>query len=167
MAQKINEYRATYGNSDDDNQYPFVYDYNLEKAAMQRAAELVVLFDSNHMRPDGKNFLKTLAENGVDVKASNNMFAENILYGSDDTMGLNDAFPAFTADSKMRINLLGYYNAVGVAHVKVGKDDFWVQVFALIGNNNTYCDPVNGEQIVALNVPDSLIGAIPEEARVQ
>ena len=65
MADKLNVFRAENGKS------ALTYDYNLEKVAMQRAAEIAVRFKTDdketNIRPDGQTYKQTLADFGFDI----------------------------------------------------------------------------------------------------
>ena len=74
MLTMINDFRASddawYWNQDNSTKtdvsgklQDFVYDYNLEKIAMQRAAEIVVAY--GHIRPDGTSWYSAFREFGV------------------------------------------------------------------------------------------------------
>ena len=87
MLDMVNNYRAAYGNEEDDNQYPYIYDYELEKAAMKRAAEIAVKFSNT--RPDGQNYLKTIGEFGFDISPRKELYGEReiSLHASDRQRG--------------------------------------------------------------------------------
>ena len=154
MFKLLNEYRASHGTPEDDNQFPYSYDYDLEKAAMQRAVEIAFRFAD--IRPDGEEYRKTISEYGFDISPRGVLYGENILFGTKNSMELEDAFNTFCQEEKNIVNIMGYYDAVGMAHIKLGKDkdiDFWVQVFATRGNNFDYTAPVDGERTVEVNLP--------------
>ena len=100
----------------------FVYDYDLEKAAMQRAAEIAVCYD--HVRPDGSKCFTA-----YEWKAC----GENIAYGY---RTAEDVFEAWSEADELyegqghRRNMLDAdYTAFAVGHVCVDGVHYWVQEF--------------------------------------
>ncbi len=167
MFTMINEFRLSNG-INRDSRRQLVYDYNLEKAAMQRAAEIAVAYNTDNSRPDGQDYTVTLAEYGFDISPQNILYGENILFGTEDSMELANAFNKFKEDgSKESIIMLGYFRRVGVAHVEIDKVDFWVQVYSdelkSDDSENTGVDAFNGEKFVPINIPASLVHTITPE----
>jgi len=108
------------------NLKPLNYDYNLEKVAMQRAAEIAVYF--NHTRPNGTSW-KTIYPGGRISRG------ENIGYGSGG--GVAEIFDAFCETDKdysgqgHRRNMLRKeFSRVGFGAFRSGNQLFWVQAFA-------------------------------------
>lgn len=161
MFNMINEFRATHGNYD-ETRAPLVYDYELEKVAMQRAAEIAIKFEpETHLRPDGGDYLTTLSEFGFDTSPRGYMYGENILFGTEDTMKIDDAFAKLCEKEGTMKIMTGFYTAVGVGHIKMeDKTDFWVQVFADTQMDDTYVDPYDGNKIVTVKVDPSLVESI-------
>lgn len=157
MAEMINTYRASNGKYP-ESQKALTYDYDLEQVAMQRAAEIVLKFDEGHYRPDGSKYTQALAEKGFNVSPRGVMYGENILFGTENTMPLDKAFPKFCEDEGLVDVMLGYYSSVGVAHVKMeDKIDFWVQVYSSKGKNETYVAPVDGLKEVTVRISPSMV----------
>lgn len=97
---------------------PLTYDYKLEKIAMQRAAELAVLFD--HKRPDGTGCF-TLFDGyyqlGENIVAAYSSSAEH-------------AMELWKNSESHRQTMLGsMYTAVGVGHAYYNGVHYWVQEF--------------------------------------
>lgn len=160
MLELINTYRAENGNYADSRK-ALVYDYDLEKVAMQRAAEIAVKFDYDHIRPDGGKYLKAFEEYGFNISPRGVMYGENILFGTDNTMPLDKAFSKCCEDSGLAEIMRGYYSAVGVAHVQMeDKVDFWVQVYASKTKNVEYTAPVDGVREVKVKVSNDLLESI-------
>ena len=157
MLDKLNKLREDQNNS---NIEPLVLDYDLEKVAMQRAAEVAVKFDMNHYRPDGKDYKQTLAENDFDISPRNILYGEVILFGTDDTKQFDDAFTDLSTNADTKKLLLGYWYAAGIGHVRIDETDFWVIVFSDEAKNITYVEPIDGELYVPLNIPDSLLDSV-------
>jgi hypothetical protein len=154
MLTLINNYRAANG-SNADSQRALVYDYNLEKAAMQRAAEISVLQDA-YTRPDGKSYKQTLADNGFNISGSRGsayryeqiiMFADN---GSLNSMSA--AFDKFVADSSMRNIILAYGTSTAIGHVTINKDDYWVVYVSNAPNTSSYTPAASGESTVYVKI---------------
>ncbi|MCR5204857.1 MAG: hypothetical protein K6E47_07350 [Lachnospiraceae bacterium] len=155
MLDMINNYRKENGKYV-DSQIPYVYDYVLEKAAMQRAAEIAVKFDTDrHTRPDGGDYKTTLSEYGFDVSPRNILYGENILFGTENSMKLDQAFAEFVNKEGTRKLILGYYYYIGIGHIRIDKTDFWVILFSDEEYRNTaYTEPVDSEIAVTLPIPD-------------
>ncbi len=159
MFEMVNSYRASAGSDEDENNYPLLYDYELEKVAMQRAAEIAVKFSDT--RPDGTNYITTLGEYGFDISPRGEFYAEGILFGTEDSMQLNEAFNLFCETPVDRLNMLGYYTAVGIGHIRTeDKMDFWVQIFATCSMNDIYTAPVSSDMYINMKVPISIAGNV-------
>ncbi len=159
MLDMINNFRASAGSDEDDNTYPLIYDYELEKVAMQRAAEIAVKFSDN--RPDGSSYLTALSDYGFNTSPRGGFYAESILFGTEDSMQLNEAFTLMCDTTVDRVNMLGYYNAVGVGHIRTAdKTDFWVQIFSNKTKNDIYTAPINADVYVNMKVPQSIVGSV-------
>lgn len=161
MGDKLNLLRTANGKG------TLVYDYTLEKVAMQRAAEVVVRFDAegeNHYRPDGNTYKQTLADFGFDISGRGPLYGENILSGTDDTMELDNAFDQFCADAKNKNIMLGDFVAFGVAHIKMeDKTDIWVQVFSDEGNGGSFTSPLDGTAVASVRINPSIVQDITVE----
>lgn len=132
MLDMINTFRtgndAWYWDRDDSTRVsvtdlqPMVYDYELEKAAMQRAVEIAVCL--SHTRPNGESCFT-----GLGAKSN----AENIAAGS--FSSAKAVFEAWQENDKNyegqghRRNMLSYQRAVGIGYVYYDRRHFWVQEF--------------------------------------
>lgn len=111
------------------------YDYNLEKIAMQRAAEIALNFD--HTRPNGKTCYTVTANNctssGENIAAGYNMYttAKDVFVGWQETnYGVSG--------QGHRRNMLGRnYTAIGIGHVYYNGSHYWVQEFGFSNSNST------------------------------
>lgn len=110
----------------------FKYDYNLEKIAMQRAAEISVTF--GHVRPDGTSCFSAYGDN-----------FEYYAYGENIAVGYTSAdsvFKAWREDKEdysgqgHRRNMLGEYNSIGIGHVVRNGMHYWVQEFGYIDEDS-------------------------------
>jgi len=108
------------------------YDFELEKIAMQRAAEIALVFD--HVRPDFTKystlFPDTYSAYGENI-AAGQLTAEEVFKAWQET---NEPY----ADQGHRRNMLhSSFNAVGIAHVIVGNKNYWVQEFGYIESDTS------------------------------
>ena len=142
MLSMINNFRkpanAWYYNESNKKVYdkelqPLQYDYDLEKAAMQRAAELAIKF--SHDRPDGSDCFSA-----VTIRDSY-MDGENIAYGFSSA---KDAFTAwqetdcdYYQQGHRRNMLSAGFNCVGIGHVIYNGNHYWVQEFGRRDKVNT------------------------------
>ena len=140
MLKRINEFRtgseAWAWNETDSEKvfYPglgeLVYDYELEKVAMQRAAELVASY--SHTRPDG-----TIAFTAFGSEFDNYM-GENIAFGwYGELSNEQQAFTAWKEDGAPysgqghRRNMLNKdFTSIGIAQVVYNGNTYWAQAFS-------------------------------------
>ena len=152
------------GCSKEDIQRPLVYNYELEKYAMQRAAELAC--DPNdHSSPDGSSIFDC-----VEIYDS-----ENIASGDKQLKSAKNAFSAFREDDfgsdykgqtisstqAHRLNM-GHpnYKSVAFSCVEFGGDYYWVQAFSEELPNeeiNKETEPFNGKTLFSCDVRDELV----------
>ena len=143
----INEARtdsnyAWYWNKDDttktycENLQPLQYDYDLERAAMQRAAEIAVIYD--HRRPDDRDTFTVYGENSV---TSYTRMGENIAAGYETAASVNYGWreddEPYGGQGHRRNMLSDKFNCVGIGHVYYGGTDYWVENFAYRKEVNT------------------------------
>ncbi|WP_418752019.1 CAP domain-containing protein [Frisingicoccus sp.] len=94
-------------------------DQNLMDAAMQRAAETVVLFD--HTRPSGYSCFT----------ATSKAFGENIAYGSWPYYGAEGIMDGWMNSEGHRANILGDYTTIGIGCFQYNGVAYWVQLFGI------------------------------------
>lgn len=147
MLDMINEFRtgddAWAWNEDDSakvtysNLNELVYDYELEKIAMQRAAEIALSF--SHTRPDGTSCFTLYPENyyaiGENIAAGYST-AEEVFEGWQETDENYDG------QGHRRNMLSSDFTAVGIGHVYFNGYHYWVQEFR---------DPASSDAAVAAN----------------
>lgn len=135
----INELRtgsdAWYWNADNTTKtdctgiQPLVYDYELEKVAMQRAIEIAVSYD--HQRPDGSRCFTAYDEYGYNWQ---NSCGENIAAGyksaSEVNYGWREDNENYGGQGHRRNMLNSKLTCVGIAHVKFNGCDYWVEEFS-------------------------------------
>ncbi len=107
---------------------PLVYDYTLEKAAMQRAAEIALNFA--HTRPDGSDCFTAISEAAEEAGIFYWMRGENLAAGYSTAI---DTFRQWREDEESysgqghRRNMLSGFNCIGIGHVVVNGMHFWTQ----------------------------------------
>ena len=139
----------------------FVYDYDLEKSAMQRAAEIAVVFD--HTRPDGTAFFTATG-----YPTSYYAVGENIAWGTS-LSDVNEAFLLWREDDYKyagqghRRNMLGNFTAIGIACAKTESGYFWVQEFGSPAKNVTPTTANDSSTTVSVNVNDDFLASHPKK----
>ncbi|MCB6994382.1 CAP domain-containing protein [bacterium 210820-DFI.6.37] len=103
------------------------YDYDLEKVAMQRAAEIAISF--SHTRPNGGTCYTAYSDLGVSCTAA----AENIAagYGTAAAVfaGWQETDEAYSDQGHRRNMLSSDVTAIGIGHVVYNGVHYWVQEF--------------------------------------
>ena len=98
-----------------DNLNELAYDYDLERIATKRAAELALLFD--HGRPNGESFFSIYEEEGITYRAA----GENIAMGYRTAEAVNAAWredgEPYNGQGHRRNMLNPKFNCVGIGHV--------------------------------------------------
>jgi len=132
------------------NLQPLEYDYELEKIAMQRAAEIVIMW--GHTRPDGSSCGTAVTEAGY----SWNSRGENLAAGYS---GVKDTFvqwqetdKAYSGQGHRRNMLSSAFTRVGMACVVYNSTPYWVQVFARSTQSNSYTTPNDSLTTVHANL---------------
>ncbi len=159
MLESINNLRRE---DDPSDSYDYVWDYDLERAAMQRAAEIAIKFNASY-RPDGKSSNQTYADYGFNISPRGVLYGSNVFFADGESYSTAEkAFKSFSSDSSAKNNMLGYYEAVGISHISFDKLDFWVLVYASDSKNTdeSDSDPVCGDRYVSLKVPLDMIETI-------
>ena len=149
MLSDINAFRtdstggAWYWNSDDTTKTEFntsgntvltelKYDYELEKVAMQRAAEISVSF--SHTRPDGSTCF-TAFPSDYDTWGEN--IAAGYASASAAFIGWQENDDPYSGQGHRRNMLSSDYNAIGIGHAYVNGTHYWVQEFGYTSNTTT------------------------------
>lgn len=157
MLSMINEFRtgdeAWYWNSDNKiktyckNLQPLTYDYELEKIAMQRAAEIAISF--SHTRPNGEMCFSLYPDSYI-------YCGENIAAGystaADVMKGWKETDLPYEGQGHRRNMLEENFNAVGVARVYFGGTYYWVQEFGYTENTTEKTDAANYSKRVDVDV---------------
>lgn len=151
----INEMRtsstdAWYWNEDDTEKIyctdlqPLQYDYNLEKAAMQRAAEIAIIY--SHFRPNNTNCSSALYENSVYPYSSGENIAAGYATASDVNKGWREDDKNYAGQGHRQNMLSSAFNSVGIGHVYYNGIHYWVEEFAKTSDVNTNSVSANDNQ---------------------
>lgn len=155
-----NNTTKTYFNTEGNTQLgELKYDFELEKIAMQRAAEIALAFD--HTRPDGSKyytlFPDTYSTYGENI-AAGQLTADEVFVDWQET---NELY----ADQGHRRNMLrSTFNAVGIAHVIVGNKNYWVQEFGYIESDTASTPSKNSTEKVTIRVDNGNLEFVGEYA---
>ena len=141
MLEYINKFRAgqdvdgqkpDYWNSDDSTKIdmtgklsPLTYDYDLERTAMQRAAEVAVSFA--HTRPNGEKTWTAWSNLGWNYKGENIAAGYTTAYST--FKGWREDNDDYSGQGHRRNMLNENFTRIGIGHVKMGRYDFWTQAF--------------------------------------
>ena len=139
-----------------DNLNELAYDYDLERIATKRAAELALLFD--HGRPNGESFFSIYEEEGITYRAA----GENIAMGYRTAEAVNAAWredgEPYNGQGHRRNMLNPKFNCVGIGHVYLDGCHYWLEEFAYRTSVNTTETTANdSEQTMSLSVPKSKV----------
>ena len=165
----INSFRSSsdawYWNSDNTTKTyvtasPLQYDYTLEKIAMQRACELIYLYE--HQRPNGTITFTAYSEFGYSSKGMGENIAKIAYQGENTVDNAAVAHKTFREDDKYyegqdhrRAMLDPRYTAVGVAHIYyfdgTSYIHFWAEEFGTTVSNTAYTAPNDSQATVTLN----------------
>lgn len=131
------------------------YDYELEKIAMQRAAEIAVFFD--HVRPNG-NLCFSLTSNGTSS------------YGENVAAGYPSAKQVFTAWQETNENYNGQghrrnmlnpeYTSIGIGHVYYNGVHYWVQEFGYYNSGCNQTSVINTKMTTLIKINNKYISSL-------
>lgn len=170
MLDSINAFRqgsdAWYWNSDSTQKIyatglsALTYDYDLERIAMQRAAECALHYA--HIRTDGTSCFTAYEQ--ISPRSYWGM-AENIAAGyptaNDVFIGWREDNDSYDGQGHRRNMLNSQFNAVGIGHVRCGGVDYWAQEFSQVSSLVTAPTPVqDGQAVVSAQVNESLISSM-------
>ena len=131
------------------------YDYELERVAMQRAAEIALSYD--HTRPNGKECFTAYPSGYREM-------GENIAAGYGSAAEVFDGWKEeneFYAGQGHRRNMLSdKFKAVGIGHVVYQGCHYWVQEFGDRVKNGAASGANDDTQIVDVDVASSYITAV-------
>ena len=136
------------------------YDYELEKAAMQRAAEIAVLFA--HTRPDGTDS-SSAGGWGTSSSIYGYTCGENIAGGSSTAKAVFtdwcETDEPYKKQGHRRNMLSENFTAVGIGHVVVNGIHYWVQQFGA-SPHTTATEPRNETVEMTIPVQESYITSV-------
>ena len=164
----INEMRtsstdAWYWNEDDTTKTTcnalseLAYDYDLERLAMKRAAEIALSY--SHTRPNGGRSFSVYSEEGItNWRALGENIAAGYLSAEAVNMGWREDNENYAGQGHRRNMLSADFNCVGIGHVYYNGYHYWVEEFAYRTSVNTTGTVANdSEQPAALSVDSSKI----------
>ena len=164
----INEMRtsstdAWYWNEDDTTKTTcnalseLAYDYDLERLAMKRAAEIALSY--SHTRPNGGRSFSVYSEEGItNWRALGENIAAGYLSAEAVNMGWREDNENYVGQGHRRNMLSADFNCVGIGHVYYNGYHYWVEEFAYRTSVNTTETAANdSEQPAALSVDSSKI----------
>ena len=143
-------------NTDDSNTLkPLVYDYDLEKAAMQRAAEIALRIDQTHTRPDGRSAITVLEDLGIIADYS--AYGENMaaaVYSSAEGFFfiLREDDSPYKCQGHRRNMLKPEFTSVGIACVRINGCSFYVQEFGTTAKTTAETSPSDVLEKVDIDV---------------
>ncbi|MCD8023264.1 MAG: CAP domain-containing protein [Lachnospiraceae bacterium] len=168
MLDMINALRtgddAWYWSSDDTTKVvcsglsELTYSYELEKIAMQRAAEIAISY--SHTRPDNSTCWTAYDEVTFIYYAA----GENISAGFTDASSVfaswSEEDENYSGQGHRRNMLDSYFNTVGIGHVYYNGYHYWVQEFAYTPNSSTATAANDSVTTVTVNVASSNISSV-------
>lgn len=111
------------------------YDYDLERVAMKRAAEIALSYD--HERPSGGYAWDTYRQENISYRYA----GENIAAGQTTAFQVNDVWrednEPYGGQGHRRNMLSSEFNCVGIGHVYYNGVHYWVEKFAYRPEINT------------------------------
>lgn len=123
------------------------YDYGLEQTAMQRAAEIALVYDAQY-RPDGTR--------AVDLYLNQNAVESISCMGTTATQ-IYSAWAAIQTSSDYLHMVDPGYKAVGVGHVSYNGKDYWVAAFSDTKSGTGVLPEDNGTVIRTVEIETSRI----------
>ena len=164
----INEMRtsstdAWYWNEDDTTKTTcnalseLAYDYDLERLAMKRAAEIALSY--SHTRPNGGRSFSIYSEEGItNWRSLGENIAAGYLSAEAVNMGWREDNENYIGQGHRRNMLSADFNCVGIGHVYYNGYHYWVEEFAYRTSVNITETAANdSEQPAALSVDSSKI----------
>ncbi len=154
---------AWYWNEDDTTKTTcsalseLAYDYDLERLAMKRAAEIALSY--SHTRPSGGRSFSVYSEEGItNWRALGENIAAGYLSAEAVNMGWREDNENYVGQGHRRNMLSADFNCVGIGHVYYNGYHYWVEEFAYRTSVDTTGTAANdSEQVTALSVDNSKI----------
>ena len=175
MFDMINEFRtgkeAWYWNTNNKDKIyckdlnKLQYDYNLEKIAMQRAAEIAIY--TSHQRPNGEMCFSAFGWSYM-------YFGENIAWYSTSAKAamnnLKEENQKFDGQGHRRAMLNNGFTSVGLGHVIYNGMHYWVQEFGDRVVDTNKVEPNNSKTNVTIEVSSTILKSIkivPEASKIK
>ena len=117
------------------------YDYDLERVAMKRAAEIALSYD--HERPMGGYAWDTYKQENIRYRYAGENIAAGQTTASQVNFGWREDDKTYAGQGHRRNMLSSDYNCVGIGHVYYNRTHYWVEVFANRPEINTTEIPAN------------------------
>ena len=139
---------------------PLQYDYTLEKIAMQRACELVYLYE--HKRPNGSSVFTAYSDYGYTSNGKGENIAQITYQGKntvDNAAAVHNAWREdneyYAGQGHRRAMLDPRYTAVGIAHIYYFDGTryvhFWAEEFGTTVSNTNATSANDSQATVTLN----------------
>lgn len=125
------------------------YDYGLEQAAMQRAAEIALVYNGQ-TRPDGTPI-------ALAYPASNKNVVENISCAGSTATQIYTSWTANQTAAEYTEMVDAVNHAVGIGHVSYNGKDYWVAAFSDVASGMGTRPVDNGTVTRTINVESALI----------
>ena len=168
MLDSINAFRtgsdAWYWNSSNTEKVQatglgeLVYDYELEKVAMQRAAEIALYWD--HTRPDGRDTWSAYTELGYPGGAKGENIAAGYASANSAFVGWREDNDDYYGQGHRRNMLDSGFKAIGIACVTVNGTKYWVQEFSSNTPSGSATAANDSATLVTVKVSDSSISNV-------
>ena len=117
------------------------YDYDLERVAMKRAAEIALSYD--HERPMGGKVWDVYNEENIKWLAAGENISVGHTTAAEANLGWREDDKTYAGQGHRRNMLSSDYNCVGIGHVYYNGVHYWVEVFANRPEINTTEIPAN------------------------
>ena len=117
------------------------YDYDLERVAMKRAAEIALSYD--HERPMGGYAWDTYKQENISYRYAGENISVGHTTASEANLGWREDDKTYAGQGHRRNMLSSDYNCVGIGHVYYNRTHYWVEVFAYRPEINTTEIPAN------------------------
>lgn len=117
------------------------YDYDLERVAMKRAAEIALSYE--HERPMGGKVWDIYNEENIKWLAAGENISVGHTTAAEANLGWREDDEPYAGQGHRRNMLSSDYNCVGIGHVYYNGVHYWVEVFANRPEINTTEIPAN------------------------
>ena len=117
------------------------YDYDLERVAMKRAAEIALSYE--HERPMGGKVWDVYNEENIKWLTAGENISVGHTTAAEANLGWREDNEPYAGQGHRRNMLSSDYNCVGIGHVYYNRTHYWVEVFANRPEINTTEIPAN------------------------